>query len=57
MNGLWLNQNNSKYIVDMFNLGVQSPESIVPYVMHLYNSFIEKFEKIFAWSQTNYNNL
>lgn len=57
MNLLWKNQNNTDFIQDLFHLKNQTGKSVVAYVNYLYEEYIKKYEEVFSWAQTNYNNI
>lgn len=57
MNLFWKNQNNTDFIEDQFHLKNQTGKSVVAYVNFLYDEFIRKYENVFSWVQTNYNNI
>lgn len=57
MDLLWKNQNNYDFIQKEFDLSNNTAESVVKYVLYLYDNFIGKFDQVYAWSQTTYNNI
>lgn len=57
MDFIWRNQKKFEAIEKLFDLESGTGQSVVKYIQYLYKEMIENYGDVFAWAQTNYNNI
>jgi hypothetical protein len=57
MDFIWRNQKKYETIEKQFDLENGTGQSVVKYIQYFYKEMIENYGDVFAWAQTNYNNI